>query len=743
MKQFPTAHPFALATSLVLLTTLPLATAAPGIPQLVPPDPAKQLVLDNRVIQSVAGARLVLGTVEKEPRNPLFRADQPWENSLNNLYPNILWDAPDQQFKLWYKCVLHDRDVIARMANPTTIHEQGWFLLYAASRDGLRWTKPNLGQFVFDGSPANNAVTRDTPNAGVFRDPHDPDPARRFKMVYDIGLGKPRVRFSPDGLRWTEPFVPNGFSSYHCDTHNNAFWDNRLGKYVWFTKAYLGERLVARLESENFLDWQSSGVVLRSSLAEGKSRQTYCLPVFPYANLYLGYLMMYDLARGQTVDCELAWSPDSIQWHRLAPGTPLIPRGPAGSFDSECIYGPSGPPVAQDGKLLIYYGGSDSPHKGWKRHCLPALARLRLDGFAGYEPIERNHPATVTTHPMLCTGPLQITADVQGGAITARILDVPAFASATAHPVTADCTDAELRWTGGNPAELRGKMIRLQFELRAARLYAIRGVELAPAPVASTGVRHFTNQLPVVLRPSIPAADVIIRYTLDGSTPTSTSTAAAAPLHLAQTTRLRARVFLPGVANGGPEFDETFTLRPPTRATWPTPMTQTITFDRADHGWKATEQLVHQPTGGARGGFITASRAGGLRPFAYLPAAATNTLAGNWPKKFGGNGANIAFHVRAPQPGGHPGLELFAGEIAQWSFRSLPVFRSEWTRVATTIRWDWNDAEAEAAGWTRALNGFSWAETVRNLGRVVVISGPSSQHTSFDLDEFTVETHHD
>jgi hypothetical protein len=55
---------------------------------------------------------------------------------------------------------------------------------------------------------------------------------------------------------------------------------------------YLGERLVTRLESDDFVNWRAGGVVLRSSLEEGRGAQTYALTVFPYANGYLGYLMM-------------------------------------------------------------------------------------------------------------------------------------------------------------------------------------------------------------------------------------------------------------------------------------------------------------------------------------------------------------------------------------------------------------------------------------------------------------------
>ncbi|MBI3874741.1 MAG: hypothetical protein HY300_01990 [Verrucomicrobia bacterium] len=451
-------------------------------PRLVRPDRTKQLVLDERVIQSTENAKLTLGAVEKDQHNPLFRADKPWENALNNLYPNVLWDEQERVFKLWYKCVLHDKDVIAKMANPTTIHDQGWFLLYATSRDGITWDKPALGQFEFDGSKANNAVTRDTPNAGVFKDPHDPDAARRYKMVYDTGHGKLLVRFSPDGIRWTEPVEPTGPTDRTGDTHNNVFWDERSGKYVWITRLALGERLVARMESTNFINWTHSGVVLRSTSEEGKKHQTYCMPVFPYANGYLGYVMMIHVSSASTVDCELAWSPDTVNWRRITPGTPFIPRGPKDTYDSACIYAPAGPAIEQDGKLLIFYGGDFFPHLGWKRHCLPCLARLRVDGFAGYEQTSPDKEAVVVTQPLRVTGSVQLSADVKNGSVRVRVLDEPAFGGEASTAITADANDSEVKWPGKDVATLRGKTVRLKFELRGAKLYAFRGLELITLP---------------------------------------------------------------------------------------------------------------------------------------------------------------------------------------------------------------------------------------------------------------------
>ncbi len=97
----------------------------------------KLLVLDSRVIEHVENARLMPGSVTKHHGNPLFQADKPWENSLNNLYPNVIWDDEAKIFKMWYKCVLADRDAIDQMDRPSTVHDVGWYLLYAISKEGL------------------------------------------------------------------------------------------------------------------------------------------------------------------------------------------------------------------------------------------------------------------------------------------------------------------------------------------------------------------------------------------------------------------------------------------------------------------------------------------------------------------------------------------------------------------------------------------------------------------------------
>ena len=608
--------------AILLFSALSLDAAEP---KLAPPQMDKLLMLDSRIIAEAENAILVPGTPEKAPENPLLPSDQPWENATNNYYPNVTWDEEAKLWKMWYKDVLADKEVIAKMDAPATVHDVGWYLLYATSKDGLKWEKPSMGQHAFDGSKENNIVARDCPNVGVFKDLHDSDPTRRYKMVNDIGLGKPLVRFSGDGIHWSPPKEAIGFNARQGDTHNNAFFDTRSGKYLWFTKMYLGERLVSRLESDDFLNWKSSGIVLRSSLDEGRDTQTYALTVFPYANLYLGYVMMYHVGNGRVVDVELAWSPDSIHWERVKTGTPFLKLGEKGSYDSGCIYAQAGPPVIQDGKLLIYYGGSPTVHLGWKRSASLCLARLREDGFAAYECKDKTRPAILTTSPLRETGkPVTLTAD-------------------------GDVSVEKIKTDNGS--------VRLRLTLApGAKLFAIKGVELVNTALPEPELPPLTK-LPVQ------------REALS------------------------------------------------------------FAFDKDTQGWQGVERIKHHPDG-----YVTVSREKNLRPFAH-----TQPLPGDWPAILGGDEVTVSVRIRALKPGGAVRLELFAKEVSQWTFEKLPPFTTDWQSISTTIRYEWTDEQAKAAGWIPSQQAYSWRETVQHAGKFVIVAAQSGSQEAFDLDDVKFE----
>src|SRR5204863_593439 len=126
--------------------------------------------------------------------------------------------------------------------------------------------------------------------------------------------------FSSDGLHWSSQILCPEIQ-VPGDTHNHAFWSPELCKYVSITRLKTDQRLVARTESADFIHWSKAVEVLRGD----KLHQTYAMPVFRYAGVYLGLAMMFD-TKTDRVSCELAWSPDTIAWERIDPGQPLIPN---------------------------------------------------------------------------------------------------------------------------------------------------------------------------------------------------------------------------------------------------------------------------------------------------------------------------------------------------------------------------------------------------------------------------------
>ena len=442
----------------------------------------RYLLLDTSLWAQAEHLTVTTGRARKASQNPLFGEDLPWEVRHDNLYPNVIFDPTDNLYKCWYNPFIIDA---ATTDTPPAQRERGAYraalararadehirkhremgVCYAVSTDGIRWQRPELGLIEFNGSTRNNMVMRDVHGVGVTLDPRDPDPAGRFKAFMEGGVAR-----SPDGLHWS-PIQPCPEIDARWDTHNNLFWDERHGKYVGITRLWDGrQRTVGRTESEDFKTWTPAVDVLHA-LPDEPDRQTYALIAFPYAQLYLGLLMMFN-TETDLVDCELAWSPDTVQWQRVSPGTPLIERGEEGSFDWGCVYA-GAYPLLRDGRLQLYYGGSDGPHTDWRSAYL-GLATLRPDGFAGLTPAKKTQTATLVTQPVQCSGrQLRLSADADRGQVRAALVDVDGKGLADSVPIQADVTDLPLQWRDGQDlSALVGREIQLIFELRDATLYS-------------------------------------------------------------------------------------------------------------------------------------------------------------------------------------------------------------------------------------------------------------------------------
>jgi len=424
------------------------------------------LLLDLRIVDHTENAKLTVGTVKKHKDNPLFGEDRPWETRIDNLYGNVIYDKKANLYKCWYSPFLFARsaqgmDLKHRKKKYDIGNDREMGICYATSKDGLTWNKPVLGLETYNGSTKNNIVHRKRHGAGVFKDLRDPDPERRYKMMFR-GLD---VSFSADGLHWKAPIQCQGVE-VHGDTHNNAFWAPTLGKYVGITRIW-GERgrQVVRIESTDFVTWTKAEVVLEGL---DSNHQTYAMPVFFHGGVYLGLVAIHE-QRSDRVWTELTWSADTKKWHRIDPGTPLIPcAGEKLAYDYGCVFACAYPVFLKE-KILLYYGGSDWLHTSWRNGSL-CLATLRPDGFAGYEQAAKDKPALITTSLIPHAGQeIQVTADVApGGAIKVWVVDEAGHELAAATRIIQTVTDERLELDKSFEAD----SIRLKFELNDAKLYS-------------------------------------------------------------------------------------------------------------------------------------------------------------------------------------------------------------------------------------------------------------------------------
>ena len=472
-------------TRYLIINLITLAVLTQSILFAVEADSARTrfLLLDSRIVESAENAKLVPGTVKKHPMNPLFGEDKPWEKRFDNLYGNVVYDEEEKLYKLWYSPFIVDKSAqgMTHEEHKTQPYRapdnREMAICYATSSDGITWTKPELGIVEYAGNKANNILWRGSGDqgehwegphgSGVFRDLLDPDPQRRYKSIMKAQILS--VAFSGDGIHWG-PAIACPAADVAGDTHNNAFWAPTLGKYVgitreWGTDGEKGWRQVARIESEDFREWTKAEVVLEGI---DQDHQAYAMPVFYHGGVYLGLLAVHKQSSDR-VWTELTWSADTRTWHRISPGTPLIPNSEKDfDYDYGCVYA-CAYPVFLENEIRLYYGGSDWLHFGWRNGFL-GLATLRPDGFAGYTQASEEKTAIITTTAIPYSGQsLRISADVEsGGSITVSLLDKNAKEIAAAQTITTTVTDGLLKFK----RDIKQDHIRLRIELNRAKIYS-------------------------------------------------------------------------------------------------------------------------------------------------------------------------------------------------------------------------------------------------------------------------------
>ncbi len=468
------------------------ALAAGGAPH--PLGTATQLFVDDDLIASKTGVVRTVHPCRKLPK-PVVEPEHPWEGNRVYIYGTVHHDPKTGQFRMWY------------MSNPTKgkrdprlDKSHGCLLLYATSSDGIRWHKPDLGLYAFDGSKHNN-ISYGMNSPSILFDEREPDPARRYKMIGYVAIkGKGHGVFacySADGLHWHD--VSDAPLVKSADTVTLA-QDPRTGEYLAFHKRQTTirgypRRLVGLATSKDLRTWSKSRLVLvpdekDDAWATEKDQRTefYDMSVFPCGDQFLGLVAVFRKTRrltrnapyqsrdDGTIHVELTHSRDGRTWRRLDERVAIIPNGPSG-FDAGCILGMANTPVIVGDEVWVYYTAITTGHGG----ALPAKritigrAAWRLDGFVSLDAADGE--GVVETVPLRPAGNrLIVNADAARGRLTVEVLDasgkpLPGYSKADGVPLRADGVRQPVRWKTHDRLKTDGP-VRLRFYLTSASLYA-------------------------------------------------------------------------------------------------------------------------------------------------------------------------------------------------------------------------------------------------------------------------------
>ena len=434
-----------------------------------------QLLVDDHVIASRKGLTRRLGRVTKaNGGKPIFRE--------GIFYGTVLYDQG--RFKLWWR----------------KRGKAGYG--YSESRDGIVFTKRG------DVSGINFAGDY---TLTVMIDPHETDPAHRYKASYDAPGMAAGLAHSADGIRFTTYNGGKPVTTRAADTYNFLLWDGDARTYRLFTRTdyagaggageWRGTRMMTNTDPKRHpTRWKTirNWVFDREGKAEQKRRQIYAVTDWMRHGVHFAILSVYewpgDFSEGgldkhkrherDVMNYYIATSRDADSWDLswVYSNQPLVPRGPDGTFDKDLII-PASTIVTHAGRHWIYYGGANERHGGpgfvVQRDQAVGLATIGEDRLVGLDATSRG---TLVTRPFRLDGRrLLVNTKVRKrGSVRVAVLDsngktLEKFSLDNSRTITGDQAAAKVDWAGkARLKSLVGQVIQLQFEVNRASVYSFQ-----------------------------------------------------------------------------------------------------------------------------------------------------------------------------------------------------------------------------------------------------------------------------
>ena len=420
----------------------------------------KQLFLDDQVVDTLDNVARQFHRPVRSPDNPIIWADRPWERGGGGVYlfgGSVMYDEEGRPLQ----------DVVPHLTAPGNLGHaskpraggrlQG-LLRRIGRRSALGKALPRPDGLQRLGGqqhppPGHRRHEADPPSPTLSRDYDDPDPDRRYKMIYmDNFEGKWALSkgYSRDGITWRmnvgtphvfdPPVAPNGVL---------FGWDAKRGEYVHYHRksgmvpADVDGRLVRkkhaimRTSSPDFENWGDTREVLTPSETDppnwSPSHGVDLAGVLYTDDLYVGTVdsgatyhvedfpdHLWDpFHRNEFAEyrTELVISRDGVTWRRAAPYWEFMRPGSWGTWDRDHVG--LAKPIIHNDEMFIYYAGSNVPMGSnvpghpladvinterdgqWMAHAI-GLAKMRLDGFVSMDAYQDG--GTLTTKPLAFDG---------------------------------------------------------------------------------------------------------------------------------------------------------------------------------------------------------------------------------------------------------------------------------------------------------------------------------------------------
>ena len=466
-------------TILLILATIP---SLPG-QAVLDVGSERQLFLDEFWFDSRQGIRLTRH--RPQPREVSLSCVEPWEGKELH-YSSVVRDRG--LYRMWYR--------VAEKEPPFPV-----WTCYAESRDGITWTRRNLGVYSRKGSTRNNIIgdPKDFTNVSVIVDPNQqPGSSARYKMISRVGGVSGFI--SGDGIRWqpvrTNPLLPPEKGPF--DSHNTLLWDDERRRFVIYLRGVDpsvegpfkgGRRAIRRTESTDFLHWSEPELVLAADERDPEDLHFYTNAAIKYFRAARAFLMfpmvLYpdrreneDAPHPGLSDVVFASSRDGVRWDRLFRKPFLSPDlDPDNWVDRNPIMGhgvvPTGP-----GEMSMYYSELLRSERTRIRRCT-----LRTDGFVSVQGPDSGF-GEFTTRPIRYRGRrLELNyATSGGGSVLVELQDqdgdpLEGLSLEDCTPLVGDKIDGIAKWKGGDDLSRHaGKPVRLRVRIRDAHLYAFRFV---------------------------------------------------------------------------------------------------------------------------------------------------------------------------------------------------------------------------------------------------------------------------